>query len=451
MINARHLALTILQAVEDRNRTLDHWLSQHAADIDVLSRADRALLHMLVYGVLRWQLRLDWYIDKLSRKPGKKIDALVRIILRMALYQLIYLDRIPPSAAVNTAVNLAKTSGRPWAAGFINAVLRRASVDVLELFEDIDHNNPASALSVQYSFPSWMLSRWIHRFGIAETESLCKAVNTVPDITIRANTLLTTRNELVTAIADRAASVVTTAYSPEGISFRTPRETLSQWDAFGKGWFQVQDEAAQLVSHLLAPQPGEMIWDACAGLGTKTAHLAQLMNNQGRIVATDQHASKLDQLGQEMKRLGIIIVETRRLDLLSASPPLNLPRFDRILLDAPCSGIGVLQKNPDGKWRISSADLKRYGQRQLELLNNVAPFLKPAGILVYAVCSIEPEENGNVVKQFLADNDAFQVQQPELRSIFRRGALTTPHGCLYTLPHRHHMDGFFAVTFKRKE
>ena len=449
MSHARHLAFTILQAVESQNRTLDHWLSQHAAAIDALNRADRALLHMLVYGVLRWQLRLDWFIDQLARKPGKKIDAAVRIILRLALYQLIYLDRIPSSAAVNTAVNLTKTCGRPWAAGFVNALLRRAAAGVGELVEGGDDEDPVSAMSLTHSFPRWMISRWMQRFGAEETKSLCEAINAIPGITIRTNTLRTTRSALVAAIADQAASIASTPHSPEGISFRNPQGVISQWGAFETGWFQVQDEAAQLVCHLMAPQPGDMIWDACAGLGTKSAHLAQLMKNQGRILATDQHASKLKQLNLEMQRLGITIIESRCLDLLGGDLPLNLPCFDRILLDAPCSGIGVLQKNPDGKWRNAPADLKRYQQRQVELLNRVAPFLKPNGILVYAVCSIEPEENETVVEQFLAGRHRFCVQQPDLGSISQRASLTTPRGCLYTLPHRHHMDGFFAVAFKR--
>lgn len=450
MSNARHLAFTILEAVENQNQTLDHWLSQHSAAIDALNRADRALLHMLVYGVLRWQLRLDWCIDKLARKPGKKIDTMVRIILRLALYQLIYLDRIPSSAVVNTAVNLAKTCGRPWAASFVNGLLRRASAEADELVKGIANDDPVSALSLEYSFSPWMISRWIERLGIKETESLCRAINSIPDITIRTNTLRTTRIELMASIADQVKSVGITTHSPEGISFRAPQGTISQWDAFRKGWFQVQDEAAQLVSHLLAPLPGDTIWDACAGLGTKTAHLAQLMKNQGRILATDQHASKLEQLNLEMKRLGITIIETRCLDLLSGFP-LNLPRFDCILVDAPCSGIGVLQKNPDGKWRTSPTDLQRYGHRQVQLLNRVAPFLKREGLLVFAVCSIEPEENGNVVEQFLAHHNNFTVHQPELGSISQRASLTTSHGCLYTLPHRHHMDGFFAVALKRSE
>ena len=327
--------------------------------------------------------------------------------------------------------------------------MRRAAAGVGELVEGGDDEDPVSAMSLTHSFPRWMISRWMQRFGAEETKSLCEAINAIPGITIRTNTLRTTRSALVAAIANQAASIASTPHSPEGISFRNPQGAISQWGAFGMGWFQVQDEAAQLVCHLMAPQPGDMIWDACAGLGTKSAHLAQLMKNQGRILATDQHASKLEQLNLEMQRLGITIIESRCLDLLGGDLPLNLPCFDRILLDAPCSGIGVLQKNPDGKWRNAPADLKRYRQRQVELLNRVAPFLKPNGILVYAVCSIEPEENETVVEQFLAGCHPFCVQQPDLGSISQRASLTTPRGCLYTLPHRHHMDGFFAVAFKR--
>jgi 16S rRNA (cytosine967-C5)-methyltransferase len=449
MNQARDLAFAILQALGNGARTLDYWLSHHAVAVDALSRSDRALMHTLVFGVLRWRMQLDWFIDQLAQKPKKKIDPAVRNILRLAIFQLLYLDRIPHSAAVNTAVNLTKTCGRSWAAAFVNGLLRRASVHLVDLAGNVPNEDPVSALAISQSFPDWMISRWLRRFGATETELLCKAINSIPAITIRTNTLRCTRSQLLTAIADQATHLAPTPHAPEGISFRSPQHAIARWNTFTNGWFQVQGEAAQLVSHLLAPQPGHHIWDACAGLGTKTAHLAQLVENQGRILATDQHESKLVQLNLEMERLGITVVRTRSLNLLNGEVPLNLPQFDRILIDAPCSGIGVLQKNPDGKWRNTLADLKRYGHRQAQLLSTVAPLVKPNGILVYAVCSIEPEENEDVVKRFLAEHHEFTVQPPELNYVSERASLTTPQGYLYTLPHRHQMDGFFAAALRR--
>jgi 16S rRNA (cytosine967-C5)-methyltransferase len=211
----------------------------------------------------------------------------------------------------------------------------------------------------------------------------------------------------------------------------------------------VQDEVAQIIAHVLSPQPGETIWDACAGLGTKSGHMAQLMRNKGSIWATDIHAVKLDRLQKEMRRLGVTIVTPRRMDL-TAPEPSPAPGFDRILIDAPCSGLGVLQKNPDGKWRVKSDDLARNSQRQLSILEAAAPRLFPGGSLVYAVCSFEPEENETVVKAFLQKHPEFVIQIPMMKFVTRSERLLTKEGWLKIYPHRHGMDGFFAVLMTKK-
>lgn len=450
MSQVRHLSLEILQQVNRCRHTLDHCMAARTNDINLLNRADRALLNHLVFGVVRWQLRLDWFIDQFIEKHKKKIDPVVRTILRIGLYQILFLDRIPISAAVNTAVNLAKGSGRPWAAGFVNGLLRRASGN-RELWdkEQPTNNDAVAAFSVRHAFPSWLVERWLQRFGRAETEAMCRAMNTLPDITIRTNTLRTGRQDLLDAIADQASTVSISAHSPEGIRLHGLKEPIDRWTSFKKGWFQVQDEAAQLVSHMVSPKPGHQVWDVCAGLGTKTAHMAQLMNNQGNITATDRQASKLKSLDRDMSRLGISIVKSRPLDLLESPLLPDLSGFDRILVDAPCSGTGVLQKNPDGKWRLSSNDIALHADRQFELLDRAASYLKPAGILVYAVCSIEPDECERVVERFISQHRTFSIHHPDMPGVSDAGPLTTSQGYFYTLPHRHRMDGFFSVALKR--
>lgn len=450
MSQVRHLALEILQQVNRRRHTLDYCMIARVNDINLLNRADRALLNHLVFGVVRWQLRLDWFIDQFIEKQKKKIDPVIRTILRIGLYQILFLDRIPTSAAVNTAVNLAKTSGRPWAAGFVNGLLRRASGNRALWDQDQPTNSDAvTAFAVQHAFPPWLVKRWLQRFGREETGAMCRAMNAVPDITIRTNTLRTGRQDLLDGIAGEASAVSITAHSPEGIRLHGLKKPLDRWTSFKNGWFQVQDEAAQLVSHMVSPEPGHQVWDVCAGLGTKTAHMAQLMDNQGKITATDRQASKLKSLDTEMARLGISIVKSRPLDLLQSSSSPGLSGFDRILVDAPCSGTGVLQKNPDGKWRLSSSDIELYADRQLELLDRSASYLKPAGILVYAVCSIEPDESEHVVERFISQHREFSIHRPDMPGVSDVGPLTTPKGYFYTLPHRHCMDGFFSVALKR--
>ncbi|MBI5897338.1 MAG: 16S rRNA (cytosine(967)-C(5))-methyltransferase RsmB [Desulfobacterales bacterium] len=448
MSSARQIAFDLLRHTNDGRYPLDHWLDQSEPRLRALSRADRALVHALVYGTLRWQGRLDFIIDHLADKPGK-IDLRARIILRIALFQMHHMDRIPEAAAVHSAVELAKKNRLQWAAGFINGLLRRAARRPLIPFPDFT-KVPDQALAVTLSFPHWLTTRWLSRWGPDETWRLCEAINRVPSLTLRANTLKIDRPALMEALQVEAAQVQSTPHAPAGVTITALNRPISQWPSFQQGWFQVQDEAAQLVVHMLAPQPGETVWDACAGLGTKTAHIAQRMNNQGHLLASDLNPFKLDRLTEEMGRLGVTIVTCRALDL-TAEGPSDWPAFDRILVDAPCSGLGVLQKNPDGKWRITAQDLARYQHRQVALLARAAPHLRAGGLLVYAVCSFEPEENEAVMKAFLQNHPDFAIHHPGTRAaVDFQPALLTPEGCLSTLPHRHLMDGFFAAAFTKR-
>ena len=444
MNSARRIALDVLHQTTAGSRTLDHWLEAAESRLMGLSMADRALTHTLIYGTLRWQNRLDYQIDRLVKKPNR-VDPKTRLILRMALFQMHHLDRVPDSAVVHTAVELTKQIGRMWDAGFVNGVLRRATV----VRENIDWPDlkfsPAEAIATRHAMPQWLASRWIARYGSVETLRLCETINTVPSLTIRTNTLKTSRENLIDAICAEARQIDSTRYSPEGIVLSGLNKPFSNWSAFLNGWFQVQDEGAQMISHVLAPQPGETIWDACAGLGTKSAHMAQLMQNKGSITASDLHAFKLERLQNEMQRLGISIAKTRCMDLNTTVPFADLPVFDRILVDAPCTGIGVLQKNPDGKWKVRPDDLAVNARRQLAILDTTCHALRPGGMLVYAVCSFEPEENEGVVKAFLQKHPEFAITPPKMNSELCSKHLLTPEGWLKTYPHRHEMDGFFAA------
>jgi 16S rRNA (cytosine967-C5)-methyltransferase len=444
MSQARVIAAKLLNRIHSRRQTLDQLLDQADGQISCLNRADRALVHALVFGVQRWQSRLDWVIDHLAAR-NRKMDPHIRTILRLGLFQIQFLQRIPASAAVHTSVELAKHSGRKWAAGFVNGVLREAIRQADRIPWPDPEKEPLAYMAVTHAFPEWLISRWTHRWGAEATDALCRAVNTVPDITLRTNTLRIPRGELIRAISAEAEAVRETSYSPEGISLTRVNRPLPQWPAFIEGWFQVQSEAAQITSRFLGPRPGETIWDVCAGLGTKTAHMAQLMQNQGRIVATDLYADKLAKLDREMSRLGITIVQSTPLDLTASDPKLLPAAFDRILLDAPCSGLGVLQRNPDGKWRLTPRDIRQNSARQLALLAQAAPFLKTGGILVYAVCSLESEENEQVVDAFLQKHPEFAIHPGSPAADDRINSLLTPRGFLSTIPHLSQLDGFFAA------
>ena len=447
--NARKSALDILNTLDTGRATLDSILEEYFAAVGSGSRLDRALIQALVYGVLRWRKRLDYLISHFSSTRFNKINPIVLNILRLALFQIIYLDRIPDSAAVNTAVDLTKTAGAPWVTGYVNALLRKAAREYPNVALPDIKQNTVAAMAVRKSFPEWIIRKWINRYGADTTAMLCDSLNTIPPITVRANTLKASREQLAEALAGEADRIEPTLYAPHGITFTSPATSIPELGAFKAGWFQVQDEAAQLVSLMLDPQPGDTVLDACAGLGGKTGHIAQLMKNEGVLVALDISESKLARLNTGLQRLGVSILSTVRHNLEKELPRQLVTGFDRILLDAPCSGLGVVRRNPDIKWRSSKRNLTKYKTRQLRLLENLGPLLKPSGILVYAVCSPEPEENEAVVNEFLKNHAEFVISEEFGQLPDTLCAAAEVPGVFKSFPHLRQMDGFYAVRLQR--
>ena len=447
--DARKVALETLNTLDRERRTLDSILEGIPAEDTSASKRDRALFQTLVFGVLRWRARLDFVITHFSSTRFDKIDPRVVNILRLALFQIIYLDRVPDSAAVNTAVELAKACVAPWVVGYVNAVLRKAARGYQKIsFPDMA-KNAIGAIAVNKSFPEWIIRRWINRYGPDDTATLCDALNTIPTITIRTNRLKTSPQELAKALANEADQIKPTIYSPDAIALVNPATSIPMLSGFKDGWFQVQDEAAQLVSILLNPQPGETVLDACAGLGGKTGHIAQLMKNEGTVVAIDINEEKLRRLRSEMQRLGISIVKTICQNLTDGNLPSQLQRFDRILLDAPCSGLGVIRRNPDIKWHTSKKNLIKYKNRQFALLENLSHLVSASGVLVYAVCSPEPEENEEVVNNFLKKNTEFVIDKHFEGLPDKMVSIMTSNGFFKTFPHLSQMDGFSFVRLQR--
>lgn len=445
----RRLALQILITQAQSTRTLDSVIEDTLKRKIFSDRRDRALLNALVFGVLRWRGRLDFVIETFSRIPINKIDAQVLSILRLGLFQVLHLDRIPVSAAVNTSVELAKLSSPDWVVSYVNAILRNAARGQKKIpFPDIQ-TDPLQAIAARKSFPQWLIRRWLDIDGLDETVRRCDAINTIPPLTLRTNTLHTDRQKLLKSLADHAESVRPTKIAPDGVLLQNPNKPLPDFAAFKKGWFQVQDEAAQLVTLLLNPRPGEKILDACAGLGGKTGHIAQLMTNTGRIIALDNDKIRLAKLNEQMQRIGVSIVTSAKHDLNKALLKEKFGTFDRILLDAPCSGLGVLRRNPDSKWNIKEQMLQSYAKNQVRFLNNLAHLVNRTGIMVFSVCSNEPEEGEWVSEQFLKFHPEFIIESPSPALPIDVTAFMTREGYLKTSPHQHDMDGFFAVRFKR--
>jgi 16S rRNA (cytosine967-C5)-methyltransferase len=440
----------MLNRLDTRRQTLDKLLEDASALIAELTHRDRGLFNQLIYGVLRWRLRLDAVIDTFANRPLKNIDPPILNILRIGLFQILFLDRIPESAAVNTSVDLTRRQQSAKPAGFVNALLRNV-LRYPERFVLPDVSaSPVEHLAIAKSFPPWLISRWIKRLGVAETACLCDAMNTIPPITLRCNTLKNNLSQLADALANQAQCIEIRKELPDALDLVGPHQPLFDMQAFAEGRFAVQDSGAQLVSLLLAPRPGERVLDACAGLGGKTTHLAQLMNNRGTIVAMDHAAAKLSRLERETHRLGVTIVRTRRTDLNQKPDAGALPCFDRILLDAPCSGLGVLRRNPDAKWATQEKDIARCAARQLRFLDHLAPLVKTNGVLVFAVCSLEPEENQQVIDQFLKKHPNFAINGGQLIKEDSGLSSTGADGYLRTVPPIDRMDGFFAARLLRR-
>jgi 16S rRNA (cytosine967-C5)-methyltransferase len=448
-MDARRIALSILNRLDRKQGTLDYLLDGVPGKYPKFSAKDQALLRAILFGVLRRKNRLDWIITHFSKTPFQKIDPKVKNVLRIGLFQIIYLDRIPVSAAVNTSVEMVKPFGGKWLSGFVNAVLRNCARHHREVNLPEKSTSPAEALCINHSIPLWILKRWHSRMEAEELEQLCTAVNTDPVLTVRTNTMKIARKDLLSRFEKLADEIRPTPCAPDGISFIRPGKAVSEWVGFQKGWFQVQDEAAQLVVLLLEPKPGETVLDACCGFGGKTGYIGRLMNNSGKILAVDRNLAKLNALKNEMNRLGLSIVQPFCSNLLNLQSTLSENCFNRVFLDAPCSGMGVLNRNPDIRWNLSQNDIQTLSNQQKQLLNSIATMVIPGGVIVYCVCSIEPEENEQVIHAFLESHKNFivdtQLKLPAGCEMFD----IVSKGFFKSFPHRHYMDGFFAARLKR--
>ena len=447
--DARRTALEILQRCEKKNCTLDKSLGDAEDALSTLSQKDRNLTHALVFGILRNRARLDQIIRKFSKTPFEKISPAVINTLRLGLFQKFFMDRIPDFAAINTSVELAKRKAGQRSSGFVNAILRAAFKAPLPELPSLEAQ-PDEYISLDQSLPLWLIQRWMKTHGLENTQSLCKQINQIPLLTLRVNELKIQTDEFISRLQQAGYQVEPARHSPHALHLKTPG-AVDQIPGYGKGWFQVQDEAAQLVSLILDPQPGENILDACAGLGGKSAHMAQLMENQGTLTALDLDGRKLTSLRAEAKRLGISIIQTQSYNLRKAQIKDFSGFFDRVLIDAPCTGLGVMRRNPDTKWKRSLGDIQRLSGQQKKLLNAAANLVNPGGILVFAVCSCEPEENEEVIQAFLSKRKDYELDTQfclEKATPVKEG-IPMPNHHFKTYPNAAHMDGFFAARLRR--
>ncbi|GFE62322.1 16S rRNA (cytosine(967)-C(5))-methyltransferase RsmB [Geobacter sp. AOG2] len=410
-----------------------------------LTGPDRGLFPELVFGVLRRRGSLDHILAQLLDKPLDTLQPQALTILRLGLYQLACLDRIPESAAVNESVNLAKELV-PRAGGLINAVLRNYLRRKNDLTFPDPASNPGASIAARHSQPEWLVTQWLDQLDLPEAEALAEASSRQPPLTLRANTLRTTRDELLRLFTESGVSATPCAHSPHGIQVEG-RHQLPTLPGYREGLFAVQDEASQMVALLLDPQPGERVLDCCAAPGGKATHLAQLLANRGELLATDISRAKLPVVREAAQRLGIDCLAVATADL---HRPETLPTgtFDRVLLDAPCSGLGVIRRNPEAKWRLTPDDILRLAAAQKAMCANTATMVKDGGTLIYSTCSTSREENEEVVQDFLSRHPNYVLENlnelfPNYRELF------TAAGMFRAWPHRHGMDGFFAARLRK--
>jgi 16S rRNA (cytosine967-C5)-methyltransferase len=445
---ARRLAWEVLWRTHKAGAYADLLLTALLRRASHWAKVDRALATELVFGTLRWQASVDRALEIVSERPLALIDPRLLVLLRVGAYQILFLSRIPPSASVNESVEMAKGLGLGHAAGFVNAVLRglaRRGRDLLA----VDPSLPAAERIAQAtSHPLWMVERWISQWGEEEASALCEANNQVAPLMLRTNTLVITREELSASLDQEGVSTEPTDYSPEGLRVThlpVPLETLG---SFQRGEFQVQDEASQLMAHWLEVSAEDYVLDACAAPGGKATHLAQLMGGRGVVVATDLHEGRLSLLARDCKRLGIRSIRVQRADMVQADSIPSGP-FDRILLDAPCSALGVLRRHPDTKWRRKPEDVQERANNQLDLVRAVLPRLRPGGILLYCVCTHTPEETEGVLERMLRGQEGVRLLTSAQGLPVDARALVGPDGVFTSLPHRHGIDGYGAFRLER--
>ncbi|MGB9886247.1 MAG: 16S rRNA (cytosine(967)-C(5))-methyltransferase RsmB [Moorellales bacterium] len=443
------MALKVLFQVNEKGAYSDVALARALADSS-LGRLDRSLVTELVNGSVKYRLTLDWVLNQYLRRGLGRTPAWVRNILRLASYQILYLNRIPASAACDTAVELTKRYA-PQAAGTVNAVLRRLVRIGPPAFPSFS-TDPVTYLSLKYSHPAWMVRRWLQRWGREWTEALLEANNRRPPLAVRINTLKAELQAVAARLRGQGEEVWESAFVPEGLilggwSFLERRPELQE------GQFVFQDEGSMLVGHALSPLPQTLVVDACAGQGTKTTHLAQLTHDRADILAVDRDPVRLVRLREACARLGIGCVRTRAADARRLRELLDRPAAF-VLVDAPCSGLGVLRRRADARWRKTPQDVAALPRLQLQLLEAAQAVLAPGGVLVYSTCTVEPEENQEVVAELCRrHNDLVPedltpyLPKPLTREEDRRQAQT---GQLQLYPHLHGTDGFFIARLRKR-
>ena len=443
--NVRQLAAEILHKVESQKAYAD-LLLDHNLRTAGLNEVDRGLLTELTYGTLRWRAKIDAKLMPFLKRSLSETDSFNRNLLRITLYQLLFLDKIPAYAAVNEAVEIAKIM-QPRSAGFVNGVLRNFLRQQDQHGKGEAVQSSASNLAEEYSHPQWLVDRWLSYFGSEQAKALMLASNQRAPLVVRVNQLSTTRAELLARWQAVGIIAKPGILAPQAI--RLPLgATIEALPGYSEGHFQVQSEASQLVSHLVGPTMGETILDACAAPGGKATHLAELSGDRGKVIALDTSARGIVRIAQNAERLRLVSLQAIRADASKALLGDIAGPYDRIIVDAPCSGLGTLRSHPEIKWQRNDSDIARLAALQAVILQTMAQYLKTRGILVYSTCTLTVDENEQVIENFLRHNGQFELTNAA-RYLPESARQMVRDKYFQALPQRDDTDGFFAARMRK--
>jgi 16S rRNA (cytosine967-C5)-methyltransferase len=442
--NVREIALETLLAIEEKEAYSNLQLNK-VIEENHLSVRDVGLLTEIVYGTVQRRDTLDYYLTPFLAK-ARKLERWVRILLRLTLYQVLYLDRVPDRAAIFEAVEIAKKRGHKGTASLVNGVMRSIQRQGVPPLENIE--NEIKRLAVATSHPYWLVKRWVEQYGFAETKRMCETNLLPPKQTARVNTARITVEEAMERLRQEGMEVVRGEVAAEAI--RAERGNLAYTTAFREGLITIQDESSMLVARALGPKEEERVLDSCAAPGGKSTHIAELMDNTGQVISVDIHDHKVKLIEEQAKRLQLTNISTYVLDSRRLGERFEKESFDKILVDAPCSGFGVIRRKPDIKYAKTEEDILSLVELQQEILRAAAPLLKRGGTLVYSTCTIDPEENEGVIAQFLNDHPEFVPDETMQERLPEKVQPYVRNGQLHLLPHYFGSDGFFIASLRKK-
>lgn len=437
-LGAREAALMILNQVEQDKAYSNLQLNKVLKNNEI-SGQEAALVTELVYGTIQHKNTLDYFIQKRVKQPLRKLQLWVLNLLRISFYQMHYLDRIPDHAVVNEAVSIAKKMGHRGISGMVNGVLR-STIREADTFTFTDFSSDVERIAITMSHPTWLVQRWIEQYGMVKTEKICDSNNQSPSVSIRVNTLKHTRDAYVHQLQEQNLSAFSSPLSPQGIVLSNAGN-MTHSIGYEQGDYSIQDESSMLVAEIVDPKPGMKVLDACAAPGGKTTHLAEKMQDEGEIWANDIHEHKIKLIDQQVNRLQLKCIHTQVGDALELVNVFPKKSFDRILLDAPCSGFGVIRRKPDIKWAKSEEDIKEIAKLQRKLIESLSTLLKDDGYFIYSTCTIEKSENEEIIKYFLAEHSDFTLDT---------SSPWLSQGKIQIFPQDYHSDGFFIARLRKK-